>query len=66
MLPPIGERGGVTRHRVLEVLGTTKILPIGVFQSLRPLILCEKLAKGVIQDFPINQMSQLVKFVFWI
>ena len=31
-----------------------------------PLILCEKLAKGVIQDFPINQMSQLVKFVFWI
>ena len=30
------------------------------------LSLSEKLAKGVIQDFPINQMSQLIKFVFWI
>jgi hypothetical protein len=35
-------------------------------QGGRPLILYEKLTKGVIQYFAINQVSQLVKFLFWI
>ncbi len=89
----IGQRGGVTRHRVLEIFFAAKVLPVGIFQPLRDnrfigacegmfevmktgnqsrgqarstLLFGKKLTERIIQYFPINQVSQLIKFVFWI